>query len=889
MWSSHPHTALTCSSMPKLALLDGHSLAYRAFYALPSDLATPSGQVTNAVYGFTSMVIKLLGDEEPDAVAVAWDTPAKTFRSERFADYKAQREAAPDLFRSQLPLIREVADVMGFPQFEAPGYEADDVIATIADTAADAGWEVLIVTGDRDSFQLIEGPVRVYYTRRGISDVVLADAEYVEERYGITPSQYPDYAALRGDTSDNLPGVPGVGEKTAAKLLTSYGSLEGIYEHLDEQTPKLTENLEASREQVFLNRELITLLTDVDDVDADLEEMRLEPWDPQEVRRVFDGLAFQSLWSRLQELGGAAEPSLEEAIDVEVTTATGDAVAGIASFDPLALEPVWEDGDLIGLTASDGEDAVFVPWGAFEELRPILEDPAVPKAFHDAKPVLRALREAECDLRGLAFDTALAAYVIRPASGSQSLSDTAGRVLGVEIEPPVEGEGATAQGTLDFEAEGPDLERAGRRAAAVHRLVGPLTERMEARGGASLFAEVELPLVRVLARMEEAGIGVDRDYLEELGESLRDRLATLEKSIYRAAGEPFNINSTLQLREVLFDRLGLPVVKKTPKGAPSTDASVLVKLADEHPVVEQLLAYRELEKLRSTYVDGFLPLIEEDGRIHCVFNQRGASTGRISSERPNMQNIPTRSEEGRTIRRAFVAERGHTFVVADYSQIELRILAHLSQDEGLLEAFRSRTDIHTATAARVWGVPADEVDHDMRRRAKVINFGLLYGMEAYGLAQRLGISRGEAQEQMDAYFGQFPGVRDFMDGIVTSARNDGYTETILGRRRYLPELTSGNFRERQAGERMALNAPIQGSAADIIKKAMIELDRRLEEAGDTTRLLLQVHDELVLEAPEPHVEAVVSEVREVMEGVVELSVPLDVDIGTGDSLADAKG
>ncbi len=874
--------------MPKLALLDGHSLAYRAFYALPSDLATPAGQVTNAVYGFTSMIIKLLGDESPDAFAVAWDTPAKTFRSERFPEYKAQRDAAPDLFRSQLPLIREVVEVLGFRQFEAPGYEADDVIATISAEAAGAGWEVLIVTGDRDSFQLIGGPVRVYYTRRGISDVVVADAEYVADRYGITPEQYPDYAALRGDSSDNLPGVPGVGEKTATKLVAGYGGLEGIYDHLDEQTPKLRENLEASRQQVFLNRDLTELLTDVD-IELELDDLEFDPWDPQEVRRVFDGLAFQSLWTRLQELGGAAEPAPEAVLDIEVTVATKpEDLEPLHSATIVGIEPVWEDEAVIGAAASSGEDAVFVPWGEDAMLAGLLEEPSTVKALHDAKPLVRAAQQADVDLRGLGFDTALASYVIRPAGGSQSLSDVAARVLGLEIDPEASDASGKAQGMLDFDAGGPDLEAAGRRAAAVARLVGPLRDQMEARGGLALFEEVELPLVRVLARMEEAGIRLDVSYLEELGESLRDRLATLEKSIYRAAGDPFNINSTLQLREVLFDRLGLPVLKKTPKGQPSTDASVLQKLADEHPIVEHLLAYRELEKLRGTYVDGLLPLVAEDGRIHCVFNQRGAATGRISSERPNMQNIPVRSEEGRTIRRAFVAGRGRRFVVADYSQIELRILAHLSGDEGLSEAFRSGADVHTATAARVFAVAPEDVDPDLRRRAKVINFGLLYGMEAYGLAQRLEISREEAQEHMDAYFGQFPGVREFMSGIVTAARNDGYTETILGRRRYLPELTSGNFRERQAGERMALNAPIQGSAADIIKKAMIELDERLEEGGDEAAMLLQVHDELVLEAPLSAVDDTAALVREVMEGVVELSVPLVVDVAVGTSLGDTK-
>jgi DNA polymerase I len=870
--------------MPTLALIDGHSLAYRAFFALPSDLSTAAGQVTNAVYGFTSMLIKLLGDERPDAVAVAWDTPAITFRKERFDEYKAQRDAAPDLFRSQLPLIREIADALGIRQFEAPGWEADDIIATLTRRAADAGWEVLIVTGDRDAFQLIEGPVRVYYTRRGISDVLIADATYVEERFGIRPDRYADYAALRGDASDNLPGVPGVGEKTAAKLVAAYGSLDGIYEHLDEQTPKLRENLEATREQVFLNRDLIRLVDDVD-VPVDIEALRLQPWDPQEVRPVFDGLEFASLWERLRDLGGGGVAAPGEMLEVEVRTADGDSVTPDGL---LAVEGVWDEGDLVGFAVAAGDDALFVPFDRAAGLTALLADPEVPKAMHDAKTTLRALLDAGLDLQGLEFDSALAAYVVDPARGTPDLSDLTGRVLGVEIDPEVVAGGGGTQATLDFDGRGPDISAAGRRAVAVARLVEPLGRQVDARGGRPLLDSVEFPLVRVLARMEHAGIAVDRGYLEELGESLRDRLATLEAQIFRAAGQPFNVNSTLQLREVLYDRLGLPVLKKTPKGQPSTDASVLQKLTAEHPVVEHLLHFRELEKLRSTYVDGLLPLIAEDGRIHCVFNQTGAATGRISSERPNMQNIPVRSEEGRTIRKAFVAGEGAVFVVADYSQIELRILAHLSGDEGLVGAFAAGEDIHTATAARVFGVDLASVDPDLRRRAKVINFGLLYGMEAFGLAQRLEIATEEAKEHMEAYFSQFPAVKEYMSGIVGQARNTGYTETILGRRRYLPELTSDNFRERQAGERMALNAPIQGSAADIIKKAMVDLDAEMEADAVPAAMVLQVHDELVVEAAEEAADAIADRVRRVMEGIVDLRVPLRVDVGIGRSLAEAK-
>ncbi len=874
--------------MPKLALLDGHSLAYRAFYALPSDLQTPAGQVTNAVFGFTSMLIKLLGEEHPDALAVAWDTPERTFRSERYPEYKANRQTAPDLFRSQVPLIKEVAEALHIRQFEVPGVEADDVIATIADRAAGEGWDVLVVTGDRDAFQLIDRSVKVLYTRRGISDTIVADASYVEQRYGIRPERYPDYAALRGDTSDNLPGVPGVGEKTATRLLQEHGTLEGIFAALDDQTPKLRENLDAARDQVFLNRELTVLRRDVE-VDAEPGELLAEPWDPAEVRKLFDALAFRTLWERLNDVGGGADAPAGEVIDVEVGTETDPGRVAALGATPMTLEGVWEAGELAGLmVAEDGDTARFVPADALGHLAASLADPAVPKAAHDAKPLVRALLADGLDVRGLAFDSALAAYVVNPAERAPDLSVLAARILGLEVEPPPEDADEGAQATLDFTDAGPDLDAAGRRVLAVARLQAPLIEQIAARGGTALYDDIELPLVRVLAKMEHAGIGIDAGYLAALGDDLRTRLEDCERDIHEAAGGPFNVNSTLQLREVLYERLELPVLKKTPKGAPSTDASVLAKLVDGHPVVARLLEYREMEKLRSTYVDGFLPLIGLDGRIHARFNQTAAATGRLSSEAPNLQNIPVRSEEGRTIRRAFVPRPGWRFVAADYSQIELRILAHMSEDAGLLEAFAGDADVHRATAARVFGVQPAEVSPEMRRRAKVINFGLLYGMEAYGLAQRLEISRDEAREHMDAYFARFPSVKAFMEGIVAAARSSGYTTTLLGRRRYLPELMSTNFRDRQMGERMALNAPIQGSAADVIKKAMVELDGRLEAAGAATTMLVQVHDELVFETPESEVHEAIEMIRQVMEGVVELKVPLRVDVATGKDWADCK-
>ncbi|MDP8959981.1 MAG: DNA polymerase I [Actinomycetota bacterium] len=878
--------------MPKLALLDGHSLAYRAFYALPPELATKSGQVTNAAYGFTSMLIKLMSEEHPEAIAVAWDVGGGTFREESFAEYKAQRQQAPDLFRSQLPLIDEVVETLGIHQFRLPGYEADDVIATLACRAAEQGWEVLVVTGDRDTFQLVDDRIKVIYTRRGISDTVLADRAWIEERYLIRPDQYPDYAALRGDTSDNLPGVPGVGEKTAARLVGDYQHLEGIYQHLDELTPKLRASLEECREQVFLNRRLMRLVRDVaiEDLPGDL---RRAPADPEQVRELFRSLEFRTLVDRLGEaLEEELGPQVHEVLEVEtVQASTLDLSEG--SEELLALAPAWEGEHLRGLAVVTGtEEARYVPLDgpADRQWGDVLADASVPKALHDAKQVVRAQLERGGDLRGLAFDTALAGYLISPADRLYELPELAARYLGLELasadRPPEEDEG---QGTLVFEG-GPDPDAAGRRAVAIARLVDPLREALEARQAVQLLEEVELPLVRVLARMERAGIGVDRGYLEELGESLRDRLATLERRIHEAAGEPFNINSSHQLREVLFVRLGLPALKKTQKGVASTDASVLAKLVDVHPIIDHLLRYREAEKLRSTYVDALLPLIREDGRIHARFNQMVATTGRLSAESPNLQNIPVRSEEGRSIRRAFVARPGWSFIVADYSQIELRVLAHLSEDPELVEAFSgAETDIHTATAARVFAVEGAHITPEMRRRAKVINFGLLYGMEVYGLAQRLEISSEEAKEHIEAYFTQFPHVRAFMENVVAEAKEKGYTTTIFGRRRYLPELASHNYRIRQMGERMALNAPVQGSAADIIKKAMVSLDAELESRGLATSLLLQVHDELVLEAPPDELESATKLTREVMEGVVGLRVPLKVDMGTGANLAECKG
>ena len=871
--------------MATLALIDGHSIAYRAFYALPKDLATSSGQVTNAVFGFTRMLIRLLGDESPEGLAVVWDVSRQTFRTDLFPAYKAQRSRTPDLLTPQFSLLEEFLEALEVPQLRKAGFEADDVIASLARRAADQGWEVLAVTGDRDVFQLIDENFRVLYTRRGVSDTVKVTPEWVEERYSVPPARYVEVAALRGDNSDNLPGVPGVGEKTASRLISEYGVIEQVFENLDELTPRLRANLSEHRSQVILNKELMTLRRDLD-LDVEIPDLVRRSWDVDRVRELVTSLEFFSLWSDLQsvQVGGAPPPVERQEVDTRVLT-TQRAVAGLADLDHLVLEMV-DDEHFVGLAVREGENRVaLVPEDLLGAVQELLADPRLPKTTHDAKPLMRRLRARGLELGGLAFDTALAAYVIDPARGRLRLDELSEQMIGFSLTDDRDEEDRSAQGSLVFDPQ-PRLDRIGLRVEAISRLVAPLRAELEERDEVDLFMEVELPLVAVLAGMEDAGIAVDRGYLLEMSGRLRSDIAEIEQSIFELAGAEFNVNSTLQLRKVLFEKLGLPIIKKTPKGMPSTDAAVLEKL--DHPVVDLLLEFRKLEKIRSSHVDGYISLISADGRIHTSFNQMGTSTGRVSSENPNLQTIPIRTELGRTVRRAFVAGEGRVLLVADYSQIELRVLSHLSGDPGLTEAFLSDVDIHTATAARVFEVEVARVTADMRRRAKTINFGLLYGMEAFGLSQRLDISREEAAGQIEAYFSQFPAVKSFMDGMVLEARRNGYTTTLFKRRRYLPELRSDNFRIRQMGERMALNAPVQGTAADIIKKAMIRLSTRLREVSPHCSLLLQIHDELVLETPEEYLADLSDVTVEVMEGVADLAVPLKVDVASGKSLAECK-
>jgi DNA polymerase-1 len=889
----------------RFLLLDGNSLAYRAFFALPSDMATTSGQVTNAVFGFTSMLINLLKDHRPNGIAVAFDRPERTFRHDLVPDYKLGRAEAPDILRQQMGLVRQVVETLKIPIVEMPGFEADDVIATLATRARDRGDEVIIVTGDRDTYQLVEDPyVKVLYNRRGVSDYVLYDEAGIEERTGVRPALYPQYAALRGDPSDNLPGVPGVGEKTAARLLNRYGDLDGVFAHLDEATPKLRESLRAHEDQVRRNVTATPLIRDVP-VDVDLDDLRMGQWDVEVVRGLFGFLEFRTLFDRLVEAvgGHAAPPPPVEALDLEVRRIRDGAEAvtlleklGTSSTEPVAVAAAWagEEGrsPLTGLalvldpsTAAWLDSALLAQPPVAAGLQRLFSTSGPPLEVHRAKELMRGLDRLGIDVLSLDVDTAIAAYLIDPAEGQYLLEDLAARYLGIEVRSP----DAPPPGQLDLDGASSDPgEDAGRRAQAVARLAAALDHAMGTRGLRRLYDDVERPLVRVLARMEKVGVRVDVGKLRALSEGLVAEAKRLEAEIQELAGEPFLVNSTVQLRHILFDKLALQPQKKTKTGF-STDAASLEKLRGLHPIIEPLLRYREVEKLRSTYGETLLAEVGRDERIRATFNQTVARTGRLSSDRPNLHNIPIRTEEGRRIRRAFIPAEGCRFLVADYNQIELRVIAHLAQDPGLIDAFSSGEDIHRATASRIFGCDPDAVTIGQRSKAKMVSYGLAYGMEAYGLGQRLGISTEEAAEILAAYFTAFPQVRSYMDRTVAEARDRGYTETLFGRRRHIPELQSPNYRLRQAGERQAMNAGIQGLAADIFKMALVRLDRALEAGGYASRLVLQVHDEVILEVPPGEAHEVAEVTLEAMRNVCQLSVPLEVNLSWGDSWADAKG
>jgi DNA polymerase I len=878
----------------RLLLLDGHSLAYRAFYALPvENFSTTTGQPTNAVYGFTSMLINVMRDEKPTHVAVAFDVSRYTFRNEAFAEYKANRTSSPSEFSGQVSLVKEVLDALGIVSVEKDGYEADDVIATLTSLAEAEGFDVLICTGDRDAYQLVDDHVTVLYPRKGVSDLVRTTPEVVREKYGLEPAQYPDYAAIRGDPSDNLPNIPGVGEKTASRWIAEFGSLDDLVEHVDEVKGKAGDLLRAHLAQVLTNRRLTELVRDVP-LDLRTDDLVLRPWNRERVHQVFDTLQFRVLRDRLYQTLEAPTPEADAGFEVDaVRLGPGQLARWLAEHAAagrigVSVRGYWGHGTgeatEIALAAVDGagawfdpadldpaDDAAFATW---------LADPQHPKVLHDAKGPMHALNARGWPLAGLSSDTELSAFLALPGQRSYDLADLVLRFLNRELR--VEGAEPGEQLSLDGGDELRRGEAEAVRARAVLDLAEALDKDLEQKGGRRLLDEVELPLVDVLASMERTGIAVDVDRLSELEASFSDAVKQAADDAYAAIGHEVNLGSPKQLQVVLFEDLSMPKTKRTKTGY-TTDADALAELyaKTEHPFLEALLRHRDASRLRVT-VEGLLKTVDHDGRIRTTFNQTIASTGRLSSTDPNLQNIPIRTEEGRQIREAFIVGAGcECLLTADYSQIEMRIMAHLSEDEGLIEAFTSGMDFHSATAARVFGVPAAEVTGGMRAKIKAMNFGLAYGLSAYGLSRQLGVDVAEAQTLMEEYFELFGGVRDYLAEVVDRARYEGYTETILGRRRYLPDLTSDNRQRREMAERMALNAPMQGSAADIIKVAMLGVDRALRDEGLSSRMLLQVHDELVLDVAQGERDAVEKLVRSAMGSAYPLRVPLDVSVGVG--------
>ncbi|OBI76161.1 DNA polymerase I [Mycobacterium asiaticum] len=880
-------------------LLDGNSLAFRAFYALPAEnFKTRGGLTTNAVYGFTAMLINLLRDEAPTHIAAAFDVSRQTFRSERYPEYKANRSSTPDEFHGQIDITKEVLGALGITVLAEPGFEADDIIATLATQAEGEGYRVLVVTGDRDSLQLVSDDVTVLYPRKGVSELTRFTPEAVVEKYGLTPKQYPDFAALRGDPSDNLPGIPGVGEKTASKWIIEYGSLQSLVDNVDSVRGKVGDALRAHVANVVLNRDLTELVRDVPLAQTP-DTLRLQPWDRDHIHRLFDDLEFRVLRDRLFDTLAAVEPEVDEGFDVRGGALEPGTVgrwlaehAGDGRRSGLTVVgthlPHGGDATALAIAAADGEGAYLDTATLTPEddaaLAAWLADPDKPKALHEAKAAIHDLTGRGWTLAGITSDTALAAYLVRPGQRSFTLDDLSLRYLRRELRAD---NPEQQQLSLLDDIDGVDeqaVQTSILRARAVVDLADALDAELARIDSTALLGEMELPVQQVLAEMEQAGIAVDLAKLTELQSQFADQIRDAAEAAYAVIGKQINLGSPKQLQVVLFDELGMPKTKRTKTGY-TTDADALQGLFDKtgHPFLQHLLTHRDVTRLKVT-VDGLLNSVAGDGRIHTTFNQTIAATGRLSSTEPNLQNIPIRTDAGRQIRDAFVVGRGYEeLMTADYSQIEMRIMAHLSRDDGLIEAFNTGEDLHSFVASRAFGVPIEEVTGELRRRVKAMSYGLAYGLSAYGLSAQLKISTEEAKDQMDQYFNRFGGVRDYLFAVVEQARKDGYTSTVLGRRRYLPELDSSNRQVREAAERAALNAPIQGSAADLIKVAMIEVDKAIKQAGLTSRMLLQVHDELLFEVAPGERDQLEALVRDKMGGAYPLDVPLEVSVGYGPS------
>ncbi|MCK6205071.1 MULTISPECIES: DNA polymerase I [Bacillus] len=874
----------------KLVLIDGNSIAYRAFFALPL-LNNDKGIHTNAVYGFTMMLMRILEDEDPSHILVAFDAGKTTFRHKTFTEYKGGRQKTPPELSEQFPFIRDLLDAYQIPRYELENYEADDIIGTLSLQAEQEGFEVKVISGDKDLTQLSSEHTTVGITRKGITDIEEYTPEHIREKYGLSPGQIIDMKGLMGDSSDNIPGVPGVGEKTAIKLLKEFETLENLLGSIDRVSgQKLKEKLEEHKDLAVMSKELATITREAP-VEVKVEDVGYSGYDQAKVVSLFKDLGFNSL---LEKIGGELpEETAAPLEDIQFETAENildDLFADETAFYVEMLEENYHTAEIAGFSAASGNGVYFIPAElalSSETFKKWAEDESKTKIVYDAKRTEVSLRHHGIHLKGVEFDLLIASYIINPSESIEDFASVAKRhgYNGVQTDDAVYGKGAKRKIPAQEELAG----HLARKAAALEALRDKLEDELKENRQYELFYDLEMPLSLILADMESQGVKVDLERLQAMGEQINQKLGDIEERIHELAGEAFNINSPKQLGVILFEKLGLPPVKKTKTGY-STSADVLEKLEDKHEIIREILQYRQLGKLQSTYIEGLLKVTDKKtGKVHTRFNQALTQTGRLSSTDPNLQNIPIRLEEGRKIRQAFVpSEKGWVIFAADYSQIELRVLAHIAGDEKLIEAFREDQDVHTKTAMEVFHVSEGEVTSNMRRHAKAVNFGIVYGISDYGLSQSLGITRKEAGQFIDRYLESYPGVREYMDDIIQEAKQKGYVSTLLHRRRYLPEITSRNFNLRSFAERTAMNTPIQGSAADVIKKAMIDMADRLREEGLQSRLLLSVHDELIFEAPEEEIEILKRIVPDVMENTVDLDVPLKVDFSYGPTWFDAK-
>lgn len=895
----------------KVVLIDGNSLAYRAFYALPDTMKNSEGIITNAIYGFASMILKLV-DEKPDYIAVAFDRKEPTFRHKEYKEYKATRDKAPPSLHPQFPYIKEFVEDLNIPVFEMAGFEADDIIGTLAKKAEHEGLSVEIVSGDTDAFQLISDKIKVLTTRKGISDTVLYDEKAVEERYGLKPSQLIDFKALKGDSSDNVPGMPGIGEKTAAELLKKYKTLDNLLEHAKEiEKPKLRETLLNKQEIANLSKRLVTIVTDVP-----IESDFLKPQNPDwaKVLAFFERMEFKTLINKYKEHGSATLFDKVEAKRQEISKfdfklisskkELEDLCKRLKACDSFAFDTETDSlntfsANLIGISFSmEQGEAFYLPFGhkdqknldikeTVSDLKEIFEDKTKLKIGHNLKYDIEVLKKYDIEAAPPYFDTMVAAYVIDPTAGRYNLKKIGAQYLGRhemikfdEIAEDKDFSSVPIETAKDYACSDANV---------TYELKSVLEDLLRKEKMFDLFKDIEMPLLEVLINMEENGVFVDAGYLKELSQGIDIQMKDLERNIFAISGETFNLNSPKQLAHILFEKLSLPIIKKTKTGA-STDAGVLEELSGKFEIAEKLLEYRSLTKLKSTYVDTLPELIDKKtGRIHTSFNQTITATGRLSSSNPNMQNIPVKSELGKKIRESFVPQnKGHQILAADYSQIELRILAHLSQDKRLVDAFKLDEDIHAATAADIFDVPLDKVTREMRSSAKTVNFGIIYGISDFGLAKSLKIKKAEAALFIERYFKRYPGVKEFIDKTIKDAKEKGFSETMMGRKRPLPDINSPNQGLRSFAERTAINTPVQGSAADMIKIAMIKIYSKLKLQTSKCQMILQVHDELVFEVPETEVEVTKKIIEEEMRTALNLSVPIKIDIGVGSSWAGAK-